>query len=394
MEIVPSSAAETVFGLRISTMLPFYYTFLILVLCGSSVAAMPLPDGGESEALQGNKNVHLRAPWGQVKLSETKKAVDGYIGDAQYLDDVIQFEMTSMGVENVTLSRLMRRLTPDEPGTGRTPRKDARYNKYSVVRKNRQSDRPAATLPFLESVPIQTCRSRLHDTYWGLNPILGRVSDNLMIWKSWQHALLSALQGNLKLDWEYIMHIQWKAGPTKDMDVPYVTFTPPDQLRGNVLKAQEYYILDDTDLDYHQEDGKSEVLQGNMDVRLRNTVWGRVILSTTKKTVKTWTDDARGLDDAIRFLGPGLGVEKVEPSRLKRKLLANGPRARRSGERKHNEYSIIRQYRHGDMHAERRVILQPTPIDSKECRYLHDTYWGLNPEILGLVSNSLMIWKS
>lgn len=171
-------------------MLPFYYTFLILMLSSSAIV-MParaartrgyLPEDNESKLLLYNEDERLpNRPWGRVRLSE-KKTVGGWTGDAQYLDDFIQFRTgTSSGVENVTLSRVRRELLPNEQRTGRA-RKIIRPNEYRVVRKDRSKDKPAETMTLRRNKPIQKCRLELHDTYWGLNPdILGKVSDSLMI---------------------------------------------------------------------------------------------------------------------------------------------------------------------------------------------------------------------
>lgn len=203
--------------------------------------------------LKGNTDVRLKnTVWGRVRFSETTEIVERWIDDAQYLDDTIQFRVnTGFGVQNVLLSRVQRNLLPNDQ---RRPRK--KHNEYRVVRPRRNA--PARRLPFLDPFPInQECRRYLDDTYWGLNPdILDpmEVSDSLMVWKSWLHALLCGLQNHsgLEEDRGYIIHIKWiRVDPHEDSEVPYITFIPPQskKLRGkNVLKAEGSYELTDTEV--------------------------------------------------------------------------------------------------------------------------------------------------
>lgn len=149
-----------------------------------------------------------------------------------------------------------------------------------------------------------------------------------------------------------------------------------------------------------QQNGVSKPLQGNTDVRLQNTVWGRVMLSETQETPgTTWSDTAKSLDVALRFVGTDVGsVQDVELSKVKRALLPDKRHGPMPKEWKHHEYRVIRRIQENGATnqgpAERFVFIKPMPID-EECRqYLHDSYWGLNPGILGWVSASLVIWKS
>lgn len=168
-------------------MLPFCFTLLILVF-SSSVVAMPWrpshQDDGESKVLIRNTDIRLqKTRWGRVKLSKTENTT-GWTSDAQYLDDVIQFGTgTSKGVEDITLSRVMRELLPNTQRPG--PEGEIRHNEYRVVRKNRAKDRPAERLTLLGPVPIdEKCRPHLDDTHWGRIPeILGPVRCSLMVWK-------------------------------------------------------------------------------------------------------------------------------------------------------------------------------------------------------------------
>jgi hypothetical protein len=378
-------------------MLPFYYTFLILVLSSSAIA-MPSPlRRQKSEPLIGSKDTHLQDTlWGVVLFSETPNAVMKWTGDAQHLDYVLRLVVTEgAGVQQVEISKVERELLPNDR-LGRKPQK-AKHNEYRVVRLHDRT-RPAERLVLLEPAPIDQCRPYLYDSYWGRNPdVLGRVSDGLMIWKSWLHALLCALQTNSdkKENRGDIIHIQWKT--IDRVEVPYVTFNPADKEGKAFLKAQDSYELDDAEAavvkaemvkdDHLQKDWKNEVLLGNTDVRLRNSLWSRVTFkSPTDVADEKWTNDAQYLDDVLSFeagLGiAGLGVGEVEFSRIKRQL------------GKHNWYHVVGPHEGSDdLPAERDVLLS-LPIND-ECRpHLDGTYWGLNPEILGKVSDSLMIWKS
>ena len=188
---------------RISTMLPFYYTFLILVL-SSCVVAMPpervLPeqvplgptrttnyqDDWDSKYLIDNKDVRLpMGLWGRVEMS-AEDTGEKWTAHAQYRDAAIQFVRGTNGVDKVQLRQIMRELLPNEPRR-RRPREESYINEYRVNRTHRGEDhRPAVTKKILpEPLPIKTSGSYLHDTYWARNPdVLGKVSESLMIWKS------------------------------------------------------------------------------------------------------------------------------------------------------------------------------------------------------------------
>lgn len=192
-------------------MLPFYYTFLILALSSSVIAVPPIPPvpartrghnqkDEESKLLIHSKDVRLpRGLWSRVGMlpaedtstGEARKSAgegpgDNWTGEAQYLDDVLQFApVGGTSVEEVVLRRIVREMMKTQTGPAGDIIKDA----YRVVRKHRSTadTRPATTRPLLTppSRPIRNCRSYLHDTYWGRNPkILGTVSDSLIIWVS------------------------------------------------------------------------------------------------------------------------------------------------------------------------------------------------------------------
>ena len=187
-------------------MLPFYYTFLILVL-SSSVTAMPPPPplppqslplqsvDDKSGFLLHNDNVRLSDKlWARVEI-----AVSGGIPDtwtqarsipAKWakvlsLDDVIHFVdgTSDSGVEYVYLRRVKRTWRPKEPkrkGLIKKP-EDLKLNTYRVWRPGYIPPRPAHTDPLLGPLHIEKCRLYLDDTYWGRNwEILGKVGESLM----------------------------------------------------------------------------------------------------------------------------------------------------------------------------------------------------------------------
>ena len=398
-------------------MLPFHLAFFILVL-GFSVIVLParsndyFKEDKESKFLLENEDERLpNRPWGRVRLS-TKDTVDGWGGDAQYLDDVIQFQTgTSLGVENVTLSRVVRELLPNQQRTGRA-REIVRDNEYRVVRKDRSKDKPAVTITLLGSVPIQKCRSQLHNTYWGRNrDILGKVSDSLIIWRSLFHALLCVLQqiSGPKEDLGYIMHIQWKIDST-NVEVPYVTLTLADQFEGKkVLKAENSYELNTTEAamvlagytwptgfmspigalgssviamlafpsGHYHEDNESFFLLHSKDVRLPKGLWGRVRMLAAG-TVATLGNDV------IQFKEGTLGVETVNLRRATQSMPIGLKKKGKTRQRINpNTYHGVQTLtvRHG------------LAIEESESR-LHNTYWGRIPKILGPVRDSLMIRKS
>jgi hypothetical protein len=177
-------------------MLSFHYMFLILTLSSSVIAKQVRQKFGESKLLLHNKDVRLLAGlWTEAEFS-----VPGTTAEwpkARYLDHVLQLlpEGTS-GVEKVNLTRLWRQFMPIERKRFGIHRADLTRNAYRVVRDSYvpYNLRPAKTLPMLDILHIDECRSYLDDTYWGWLPaILGEVSDSLMIQKSRLHALLCAL---------------------------------------------------------------------------------------------------------------------------------------------------------------------------------------------------------
>ena len=214
----------------------------------SSLRGYSYQKDNESRLLLGNTDVRLRSvlQWGRIKLSATETNAVQWTGEAQYLDDTIWFKdfLIDLGVIEVNLGRIQRQLVG--------------HNNYGVVRPHRYySDGPvpAERLVLLKHAFINKCKTQLDNTYWGLNPhILGEVSDGLIIWKSWLHTLLCALQESSgpENDRGYIMHIKWMVGPTGGAEVPHVTFfTPADELGGkHVLKAEDPFQLDDQEAAY------------------------------------------------------------------------------------------------------------------------------------------------
>lgn len=233
------------------------------------------PEPLRSELLLHNTNVHLSdGLWARVGISAPDAAATW--PEALYLDHVIQFEEGTSGVEKVNLSRVKRKLMPIELKKKGTKRQRINLNTYRVDRAHYGlNKRPAAILALLGPVHIadEECRSHLDDTYWCRNPeILGKVSDSLTIWKSWLHALLYASQkrSGLKEDRGYIIHIQWRIGPT-GVEVPYVTFIPTDRLKGEqILMAEEYYTLSGDQIKtVKQTQGEEAKLQTNLPNEVR-----------------------------------------------------------------------------------------------------------------------------
>ena len=146
-----------------------------------------------------------------------------------------------------------------------------------------------------------------------------------------------------------------------------------------------------------QPNGECKLLRGNTDKRLQNTVWGWVILSETQETPgTTWSDNAKSLDVALRFVVTDVGsVQGVELSKVKRALLPNKRRGPMPTQRKHNEYRVVRPVQDNGATnqgpAKRYVVVKPMPINEESRQYLDDSYWGLNSKILGRVSASLVI---
>ena len=379
-------------------MLPFHYMFLILMLSSSVIAK---PKGrqkvGESKLLLHNKDVRLSdGLWTEVKISAPGTTAEW--PKARYLDHVLQLlpEGTS-GVEKVNLTRLWRKFMPIERKRFGIHRADLKRNAYRVVRDSYvpYNLRPAKTLPMLDILHIDECRSYLDDTYWGRNSaILGDVSDSLMIRESRLHVLLCALQNKSgpKTDWEGIMRIQWMFVPRKNVEAPYVTFISAEQLgMKHVLKAAEDYILlDDQEIRkaqagyvwpaerqpvYYQQDDKSELLLDNKDVRLPDGLWARVEASTPG-TGASWAD----LDNVIRFKnGTSSGIEKADLYKINRALM---PKEQAGRPRK---YHVVRTH-----HGLTKIDFQEGfPIEagdhSKSYQYLHNTYWGRIPEMVGWV---------
>jgi hypothetical protein len=197
------------------------------------------------------------------------------------------------------------------------------------------------------------------------------------------------------------MHIQWMFVPRKNGAAPYVTFISAEQLgMKHVLKAEEdYIILDDQEIQkaqagyvwpaerrpgYYQQDDKSKLLLDNKDVRLPDGLWARVEASTPG-TGATLAD----LDNVIRFKnGTSSGVEKVDLYRINRELM---PQEEAGRPRK---YRMVRTH-----HGPAKIDFQEgfaieASNESKSYQYLHNTYWGRIPEMVGWVSDSLITWKS
>ena len=217
------------------------------------------------------------------------------------------------------------------------------------------------------------------------------------------------------------MHIQWRINPTLGVEVPYVTLTPAEMLEGkDVLMAKESFQLETWEAEmaekghewqsgfiamlaplngyYHKANENNFLLQSE-DVRLQNGLWGRIdarvpddfwgqARTLAARTVPTWD-----LDDVIQFESEtetSLGVGKVNLRRIKRKLMSIPKRQALRNPTKIMRYSVVRT--HGG--PAETFVLKPSVAIEDFDMYLHNTYWGRIPHIVGLVSDSLMIWKS
>jgi hypothetical protein len=177
--------------------LPFYCTFLILVLSSSVIAKGRLRKYGKTELLIHNKDAFLpKGLWSLVELSApvTDDTRAGALPSRLHLDQVIQFEGGALGVDKVYRRQIKRKLMSDRdkifenernPGAVDTRRG---IDTYRVVRtrygdRNGKNNRPAPTV-VEEPILIEDSAPYLDNTYWGRNTkILGEVSDSLMIWK-------------------------------------------------------------------------------------------------------------------------------------------------------------------------------------------------------------------
>ena len=213
------------------------------------------------------------------------------------------------------------------------------------------------------------------------------------------------------------MHIQWRINPTLGVEVPYVTLTPAEMLEGkDVLMAKESFQLETWEAEivekghewqsgfiamlaslsgyYHKANENNFLLQSE-DVRLQNGLWGRIdarmpddfwgqARTLAARTVPTWD-----LDDVIQFESEtetSLGVGKVNLRRIKRKLI---PKRQALGN-KVMRYSVVR----APGEPAETFVLKPSVAIEDFDMYLHNTYWGRIPDIVGPVSDSLMNWKS
>jgi hypothetical protein len=219
------------------------------------------------------------------------------------------------------------------------------------------------------------------------------------------------------------MHIQWRISPTLGVEVPYVNFTLAETLEGkDVLMATESFQLTPQEAEmvgkghewpsgfiampaplsghHHKEnENENKFLLQSEDVRLQKGLWGRIdarvpddfwgqVRTSATRTVATWD-----LDDVIQFESEtktSLGVGKVNLRRIKRQLMPIPKQQALGRPRKVMRYSVVRA--HGEP-AETFVLKRSVAIEDFDM-YLHNTYWGRIPDIVGPVSDSLMIWKS
>ena len=251
-------------------MLPFYYTFLILVLSSSVIAKRKLRSYGHAEFLIHNKDESIsKGLWSLVEISESAPVTDATTEarqSPQHLDHAIRFGGGTLGVENVIRLKIKRKLMVNRAKmfeNGRnsgtmdlTPGTDT----YRVVRtrygdSDGNDNRPAETEAVDEPILIEDSAQFLNNTYWARNPkILGEVSDSLMIWKHLLHALSCHLQkrNSPNRDLGTVIHIQWRTCTIcniprrhklgKGLQDPYVTFLSAEGIGWqNILMAEEFY---------------------------------------------------------------------------------------------------------------------------------------------------------
>jgi hypothetical protein len=124
---------------------------------------------------------------------------------------------------------------------------------------------------------------------------------------------------------------------------------------------------------YYHQDTKSKFLLHNTDEHLPDGLWARLRTSAAG-TVATWRN-VKYADDVIQFeTEASSGVAKVNLGRINREL-------------KHNQYCVVRTHLGP---AEIPALELGLAIEYSEL-YLHNTYWGRLPAILGPVRDSLMM---
>jgi hypothetical protein len=154
-------------------------------------------------------------------------------------------------------------------------------------------------------------------------------------------------------------------------------------------------VLSSSVISFRQNDGESKLLLNNADERL-NKLWGRIETSKPE-TAPTWPD-AEYLDGVIKFEIGTLGVEKVNLFQVKRSWM---PFKQREKGVKRQDIDLIidtnrvvrSHYKKNKARPVKMHTLRSMHIDENCRQYLDDTYWGRNPDFLGLVSDSLRIWK-
>ena len=126
---------------------------------------------------------------------------------------------------------------------------------------------------------------------------------------------------------------------------------------------------------YYHDDTASRFLLHNTDGRLQEGLWSR-LRTSAPGTVATW-GNAKYLDDVIQFeretSETSSGVATINLGRINREL-------------KNKRYRVVRTY-HGA--AETLALELGLAIEDSEL-YLHNTYWGRIPNILGPVRAVLL----
>ena len=142
---------------------------------------------------------------------------------------------------------------------------------------------------------------------------------------------------------------------------------------------------------YRQPYEELQLLHGNTDTRLPSGMWGRLVLRHVQPGPArplTWAD-GNDCDDFIQFFSPSKFVEKMKIRRVRRLLAA---RSSASG----LEYTYFVQrnkYGRKPTPGLMETVCDDVPVE-RWARFLDHTYWGREEDIVGSVSDGVMMWKS
>ena len=124
------------------------------------------------------------------------------------------------------------------------------------------------------------------------------------------------------------------------------------------------------------------LLKDNIDRRLPAGLWGRLIVLDVRPgravPVPTWTL----CDDFIKFISRYGFVKEISVHRVMRHVKTK----QLKGLEAKYKYTVPRTGR-------TREVYKNIPF-SKWGTFLHDTYWGRVPDVVGTVSDGVMIWNS